>query len=77
MSDKLKVHTDREDCISCGNCWSTCPRFFEQSQEDGYSQIISAFRVGGKLNEGEAPAELSSCVNDAAEGCPVQIIHVG
>ncbi len=76
MSDKVKVHHDRDDCISCGNCWTTCPAFFEESPEDGFSQIKSAYRVGGRLDEGEAPAELAGCVRDAAEGCPVQIIHV-
>jgi ferredoxin len=32
--------------------------------------------VGGDSGVGEAPAELGDCVKDAADGCPVAIIHV-
>ncbi|WP_218838040.1 ferredoxin [Candidatus Methanoperedens nitratireducens] len=40
MANKLKVNIDRDDCISCGTCWTTCPEFFEQNPEDTHSQIV-------------------------------------
>lgn len=77
MSGKpLQVTIDRDGCISCGACWATCPEFFEENPEDGFSQIVGAYRVGGNPAVGEAPAELAKCVQDAANGCPVEVIHI-
>lgn len=70
------VRIDREDCISCGVCWTTCPEFFEENVDDGYSQVVEQYRTGGNIGQGEAPDDLEDCVQDAADGCPVEIIHV-
>jgi len=72
----MRVKIEREECISCGTCWSTCPDFFEEDPEDGYCSIIEQHRVGGDPAEGEAPADLEDCVREAAEECPVEIIHL-
>lgn len=72
----MKVTIDRQECIICGVCWSDCPDFFEQSPLDEFSQVVESRRVGGDPALGEAPAELADCVRQAAEGCPVEIIHV-
>ena len=77
MSDKLNVTIDRDECIFCGTCWATCPEFFEESPDDDFSQIVAKYRVGGDPGIGEAPEELGDCVREAADGCPVEIIHVG
>lgn len=71
-----RVTIDRDDCISCGVCWTTCPEFFEESADDGYSKVVDQYMSGGNLGEGEAPDDLEQCVQDAADGCPVEIIHV-
>jgi len=76
MANKLKVNIYRDDCISCGTCWTTCPEFFEQSPEDTHSQIVKEYRIGGKLGEGEAPERSEDLVKRAANLCPVQVIHV-
>ncbi len=76
MADGIPVTIDRDDCISCATCWETCPEFFEQSDDDGFSQVIEKYRTDGDLARGMAPQELEQCVTDAAEGCPVSIIHV-
>ena len=60
----------------CAICWDSCPQFFEESPEDGYSQVVEEHRVDGKFEAGEAPRELSDCVTEAAAGCPVEIIHL-
>jgi len=72
----MKVSIDRIGCISCGSCWDTCPDFFEQNPDDSFSQINEGFRVNGIIAEGEAPGDLSDCVIDAADLCPVQIIRI-
>ena len=72
----MKVHIDRDECIACGACWEDCPEVFEENEADGLSQIVEAYQAGGDLGEGEVPDDLGECVRTAAEGCPVEIIHV-
>jgi len=76
MAGQLKVTLDREECISCGVCWSTCEDVFEESTDDGLTQITAQYRVNGNLAEGLVPNDLESCVRDSADSCPVEVIHV-
>lgn len=76
MAGELKVTLERENCISCGNCWTTCPEFFEESPLDGRSQIISKFRTNDHPSEGHAPEEQEECVRSASGECPAEVIHV-
>ena len=70
------VTIDRDDCISCGVCWTSCPEYLEESPEDGYSKVVDEYMTSGDPARGEAPDDLEDCVQDAADGCPVEIIHV-
>lgn len=76
MASKLKVHIDREGCISCGTCWDTCPEFFEQNPDDTHNQVVGAYRIGGDVARGEVPESLEELVKRAAESCPVEVIHI-
>ncbi len=76
MAGQLKVTVDREECISCGVCWATCEAVFEESSDDGLTQITAQYRVNDSLAEGLVPADLEDCVRDAADSCPVEVIHV-
>jgi ferredoxin len=71
----MKVTIDREECISCGACYASCPQVFEENEEDLYSQIVKEHRLGGDLARGEVLEDLKACVEDAVYGCPVEIIH--
>jgi len=71
-----KVTIDREGCISCASCWTECPSFFEESPDDSFSMVRVEFRGGKNINIGYAPDDLAGCVQEAADLCPVQIIHV-
>ena len=76
MSTKLQVVIDRDECISCATCWAICPDFFDENPDDGLTQIVEAYRVGGDPSVGEVPEALEDCVRDAADGCPIEIIHI-
>lgn len=70
------VTINREECTSCTSCWETCPEVFEEDPGDGKSSIKEASRTSGNLGEGNVPADLLTCVQDAADACPVEIITV-
>ena len=62
---KYKIEQDREKCISCGACAATCPDNWEM-KEDGKSSPKKT----------EISEEEFECNNNAATGCPVNIIHI-
>ena len=70
------VIIDRDSCISCGLCWSTCPGVFEQNLEDGLSQILTALQEDGNLGEAMIEDEDRECAQQAADACPVSAISV-
>ena len=72
----MKVTIDREECIECGTCYADCPEVFEENPEDYFSQIKEEYRVNDDPAVGEVPEDLEECVEDAAYGCPVEIIHI-
>ena len=73
----IKVTIDRDQCISCESCWTTCPEVFEQNPNDNWSQIVAKYQVGGDQAAGQFPDTLSAKVQEAADACPVTIIHIG
>ena len=72
----IKVRIDRDECTACESCWAICPDFFEQSEVDDLSQVVEKYRIGGDFGEGEAPDDLKDCVQEGADSCPVEIIHI-
>ena len=73
-----KVRIDpRDTCIADMVCVSICGEIFEMNDEDGKSQIKPEWRVDpNNLAEGIVPDELKDCAQEAADSCPVNIIHV-
>jgi len=72
----MKVKIQRDECISCGTCVDVCPDFFELSGDDNFSQVLEPYRIAGDLSRGEPPPELEERIQEAADLCPVQIIHL-
>ncbi len=72
----MKVTIDRDECISCGACYADCPEVFEENEDDYLSQIVEEYRIDGDPATGEVPDDLKACATSAAEGCPVEIIHI-
>lgn len=69
---KFKIKFDREGCIGCGSCTALCSDFWEMA-EDGKSNL-----KGAKETKEGSELELDdlACNQDAANSCPVNIIHI-
>lgn len=70
MSDekkKYKISHDRPSCIGCNVCVSLCGRFWEMNDQDGQADFIG---------DEEITEEDFKCNMNAAEACPVNIIHI-
>lgn len=68
-----KIIQEREKCIGCGSCAALCPKYWQMS-EDGKSTLLNS----KKNKEGNFELEVKEveCNQEAADACPVQIIHV-
>jgi ferredoxin len=68
-----KVIQEREKCIGCGSCAALCPKYWEMA-EDGKSRLLNSTQN----REGNFEAEVADieCNQEAADSCPVQIIHI-
>ncbi|MAG60499.1 ferredoxin [archaeon] len=71
---KFKVVHEREGCIACGACAAISPDFWEMDEE-GLSTLKGAKKVDNHF-ELEITEEQKATNQEAAEVCPVQIIHV-
>ena len=60
----MHIMIDRDGCISCGLCESTCPEVFRIA-EDGLAEVHHQ-----PDNDGQC-----ACAQQAADGCPVSVIH--
>ncbi len=69
---KFKVELVREECTACENCVTSCPDLFEMA-DDGFAHIKGSKRVG---SNDELETDDSGCSKEAADECPVTIIHL-
>ncbi len=67
-----KVIINQEKCIGCGSCTAVCPSLFEMGS-DGRASLKGGIDKGEKV---EKEVENVACKEDAAQGCPVQCIHI-
>ena len=70
----MKIHIDRNGCIECGGCESVCSVVFEL-KEDEKASIIKKYRSRDP-SEGEVEDDLISCIEEAIEACPVDVIRM-
>lgn len=69
----MKVIQEREKCIGCGSCAALCPKYWEMA-EDGKSSLKNS--VTNAEGNYELEVEAAECNKEAADACPVQIIHI-
>jgi len=68
-----KIVQEREKCIGCGSCAALCPKFFEMA-DDGKAKLLNSEKNAEGNDELEV--EKVECAQEAADACPVQIIHI-
>lgn len=61
----MKAEIDRDGCISCGFCASTCPEVFRMG-DDGPAEVYVD----------PIPVEVEASALEAQDGCPVSVITV-
>lgn len=61
----MEAVIDRDGCISCGQCASTCQTVFAMA-DDGLAEVIAS----------PIPEEDLEMARVAAEGCPVDVIAI-
>lgn len=60
----MKAEIDRQGCIGCGLCASTCPEVFRMA-DDGLAEVYS-----------DLQSDTEDSAEEAAENCPVDVISV-
>jgi len=72
---KFMVKHDRENCIGCGACANVYPEDWEMN-EDGKSSFKKGKRLDDGSEEGNIPDDHYDGNKEAAEACPVNVIHI-
>ena len=73
---KYRIRHYRPNCIGCTACASIAPKFWEMSDLDGKSDVIGSKMGVDGWEEMEIVEEDFKCNLDAAEACPVNVIHL-
>ena len=72
---RFKIIHERPKCIACGSCAAVAPKYWEMSSTDGLADLKGCTMNGE--NEERIVDEKEAVLNrEAADVCPVQIIHV-
>ena len=72
---KFLIEHDRPNCIGCGACAATAPRFWEMNQ-DGKADVKSGKTRPDNWQELEISEKDFEENMRAAESCPVNVIHL-
>jgi len=70
----MKIIHERQKCIGCGSCAALCPKYWEMD-EDGKACLLNSKKNPETKND-ELEVQEIGCNREAAESCPVQIIHL-
>ena len=72
---KFKLEHDRPNCIGCAACAAVAPDFWEMN-DDGKSDIIDAPVREDAWQEKEIDEKDFQANKEAADACPVNVIHI-
>ena len=70
----LKIRHKKSECIGCALCEQEAPDYFAMDSE-GLALLIDSTKMG-VFHHGKGLECDRDALNRAAEGCPVNIIHV-
>ncbi|MFQ5406152.1 MAG: ferredoxin [Candidatus Micrarchaeia archaeon] len=72
---KYKIEHERPNCIGCSACVAVCPKFWFMG-DDGKTSVTGAKRLENGWEELEILEENVQCNKQAADSCPVNVIHL-
>ena len=75
MAKRFLLEHDRPECIGCGACAAVAPEFWEMN-DDGKSDIKGGKDRDDKWQELEIEDKDYDANIQAAESCPVNVIHL-
>ncbi len=70
-----KIEHDRPNCIGCGACVAVAPDFWEMD-DDGKANILKSKKRPDEWQEREISDSEFKENMEAAESCPVNVIHL-
>lgn len=76
LDKKYRIRHDRQSCIGCTACAAIAPAFWEMSPIDGKSDVIGSKMDADGWEELDIREEDFPLNMDAAEACPVNVIHL-
>lgn len=72
---KFLIEHDRPNCIGCGACIAVAPEFWEMN-DDGKSDVKGGKNRKDGWQEREISEKELDANKQAAETCPVNVIHI-
>lgn len=72
---KYTLQQKHEECIGCGACVSACDKFWKMNS-DGKADLISGKKGKSGMVERTMDEKDLKCNKEAADMCPVNIIHI-
>ena len=72
---KYLIEHDRPNCIGCGACAAVAPEFWEMN-DDGKSDVKEGKKRADGWQEREIGGKEFEKNRQAAETCPVNVIHI-
>ncbi len=73
---KYKIEFDREGCIGAAVCDAVCPKHWKMA-DDGKVNLIEGKKQGSsEIYEKEIDEADFEAMKQAADGCPVKVIHI-
>ena len=76
MTNKIKLQHNRPECIGCAACVAVAPDFWEMTEDGSKSDIKHGKNLDKGGQEVEVDEEHLQANKDAADCCPVNVIHI-
>ena len=70
----MKIIHEKNKCIGCGACAAICSKMFE-IDESGMAHLSNS-TINPDTKNYELETDTPACAKEAADSCPVEIIHI-